>query len=181
MKLTDQSSDEGGLCDNSPSSMFIKVIGKLAFFASIVSAALVILTLAITGFSVFRRYVLGTPLTWSDELSGFLVVAIVMLGTAEVFRKNEHISVDIITGKLIGTQRWLIDIWSNVAVVIVAGVLFASGYNAVQFSRKIGVYSDGYLEAPLWIPQSFVLIGAGLLLLLALARILDLIFLNRDR
>jgi len=71
MKLTDQSSDEGGLSDNSTSSIFTKVIGKLAFFASIVSAALVILTLVITGFSVFRRYVLGTPVTWSDELSGF--------------------------------------------------------------------------------------------------------------
>lgn len=181
MKLTDQSSDEGGLTDNPPSSMFTNLIGKLAFFASIVSAALVILTLAVTGFSVFRRYVLGTPVTWSDELSGFLVVAIVMLGTAEVFRKNEHISVDIITGKLVGTQKLLIEIWSNVAVVIVAGVLFASGYNAVIFSRKIGVYSDGYLEAPLWIPQSFVLIGAGLLLLLALARTFDLIFFSRNK
>jgi len=181
MNLTDQSSDEGGLSDNPPSSIYTRAIGRLALVASFVSAALVILTLGITGFSVFRRYVLGTPVTWSDELSGFLVVAIVMLGTAEVFRKNEHISVDIITVQLVGKPRLLVDIWSNIAVVIVAGVLFVSGYNAVQFSRQIGVYSDGYLEAPLWIPQFFVLIGSGLLLLLALARMFDLIVFNRGK
>jgi len=54
-------------------------------------------------------------------------------------------------------------------------MLFASALNAVQFSRMIGVYSDGYLEAPLWIPQSFLLAGAGLLFLMALARCFDLV------
>lgn len=164
-----------------PVSALTWLIGKLAFFASIISAALVILTLCVTGFSVFRRYVLGKPLTWSDELSGFLVVAIVMLGAAEVLRKNEHISVDILTGNMTGTKKWLVELWSNVSVAIVAGVICVSGFDAVQFSRKIGVYSDGYLEAPLWIPQSFLLGGAALLLLLSLARVADLIFFKRGR
>ncbi len=185
MNREKNSENGGGSEIDSPSnfsqSVLTRVIGKLAFFASIISAGLVILTLAVTGFSVFRRYILGKPLTWSDELSGFLVVAIVMLGTAEVFRRDEHISVDILTGKATGTRKWLIEIWSNIAVAIVAGVLFASGYNAVQFSRMIGVYSDGYLEAPLWIPQSFLLAGAGLLLALALARTFDLIFYHRGK
>jgi len=48
-----------------------------------------------------------------------------------------------------------------------------------MFSRRIGVYSDGYLEAPLWIPQAFLLVGAGLLCLLATARCLDLVLLRR--
>ena len=185
MKFEDTSNIGGGSQDDPPPdfpvSVLTRLIGKLAFLASIVSAAFVILTLCVTGFSVFRRYVLGTPLTWSDELSGFLVVAIVMLGAAEVLRKNEHISVDILTGRMVGRQRWLVELWSNISVVIIAGVIVVSGFQAVQFSRKIGVYSDGYLEAPLWIPQSFLVAGAGLLLLLASARVLDLVFLGRGK
>ncbi len=165
--------------DHTP-SLLTRAIGKLAFAASIVSSVLVVFTLLVTGFSVFRRYVLGTPLTWSDELSGFLVVAIVMLGAAEVLRKNEHVSVDIITGTATGRKKSALDLWSNLSVAVVAGVLFASGLNAVQFSIKIGVYSDGYLEAPLWIPQSFLLVGAGLLFLLSLARAIDLVFQMRS-
>ncbi len=156
-------------------SWFTKVVGALAFGASVVSAGLVIATLAMTGFSVFRRYVLGRPVTWSDELSGFLVVAIVMLGAAEVLRRGEHVSVDILTENATGRKRWWFEFWSNISVAIVSAVLFASAVNAVQFSRMIGVYSDGYLEAPLWIPQSFLLVGAGLLFAMAVARCLDLV------
>lgn len=159
-----------------PQSRFSKAVGWLAHAASIVSAGLVILTLAMTGFSVFRRYVLGRPLTWSDELSGFLVVAIVMLGAAEVLRRGEHVSVDILTDRARGRKRLILDFWSCITVAIVSAVLFVSGWNAVLFSRRIGVYSDGYLEAPLWVPQSFLLFGAGLLFLMAIARAIDLIF-----
>lgn len=175
------SDDNGDGGQNSPSpeppkSRLARAVGWLAHGASIVSAGLVILTLAITGFSVFRRYVLGRPLTWSDELSGFLVVAIVMLGAAEVLRRGEHVSVDILTERARGGKRRMLDIWSSLSVAVVAAVLFVSGWNAVQFSRMIGVYSDGYLEAPLWIPQTFLLVGAGLLFVMAIARAIDLIF-----
>lgn len=156
-------------------SLLTRWIGWLAFVASVFSAFLVVVTLGITGFSVFRRYVLGRPVTWTDELSGFLVVAIVMLGAAEVLRRGEHVSVDILTAKLSGTKKWFVEFWSNISVAIVAGVLSLSAINSVQFSYNIGVYSDGYLEAPLWIPQLFLLAGAVLLLLLALARSVDLI------
>lgn len=183
MLSNDQQGDGAAIAPppNAHQSVFTRLIGLLALAASIVSAFLVVVTLAVTGFSVFRRYVLGRPLTWSDELSGFLVVAIVMLGAAEVLRKGEHVSVDILSEKATGGKRKVLDIWSNLSVAIVAGVLFASALNAVQFSRMIGVYSDGYLEAPLWIPQSFMLVGAGLLFVLAVARCIDLIFLGRAK
>jgi TRAP-type C4-dicarboxylate transport system permease small subunit len=164
-----------------PDSRLTRAIGWLALAASVVSAGLVLVTLAVTGFSVFRRYVLGQPLTWSDELSGFLVVAIVMLGAAEVLRKGEHVSVDVLSEKAVGGSRRLLALWSNLSVAVVAGVIFASGVGAVRFSLDFGIYSDGYLEAPLWIPQSFMLVGAGLLCLLAVARCLDLIFMRRRK
>jgi TRAP-type C4-dicarboxylate transport system permease small subunit len=158
-----------------------RVIGWLAVAAAAFSAALVLVTLAITGFSVFRRYVLGRPVTWTDELSGFLVVAIVMLGAAEVLRRDEHVSVDIISDTATGAKRWLLSFWSNLSVALVAGILFFSSLDAVQFSRKIGVFSDGYLEAPLWIPQSVMLVGVALLFLMAAARLVDLIFFHRGK
>jgi len=158
-----------------------RVIGWLSQAAAVVSALLVLFTLAVTGFSVFRRYVLGRPVTWTDELSGFLVVAIVMLGAAEVLRREEHVSVDILSARATGAKRWLLAFWSNLSVAVVAGVLFFSSLDAVKFSRMIGVYSDGYLEAPLWIPQSVMLAGVGLLFLMAVARMADLIFYHRGK
>ena len=177
MRLEQNTQEEAANASSpyAPASRLTLAIGWLAYAASIISAGLLILTLAVTGFSIFRRYVLGRPLTWSDELSGFLVVAIVMLGAAEVLRRGDHVSVDILTENATGRKRWMLQFWSNLSVAIVSAVLCASAVNSVQFSRIIGVYSEGYLEAPLWIPQSFLVVGSGLLVLLALAHCLDLI------
>ena len=171
MNLTENSSEEA----KPASSVLTKIIEYLALGAGILSAATVIFTLFITGYSVFQRYILDTPLTWTDELSGFLVVAIVMLGAAETLRRGEHISVDLLSSKATGGRKKALGVWGYLATAFVAAVLFVSAWDAVKFSWSIGVYSSGYLEAPLWIPQSLLLIGAGLLFLLSLARAIDLL------
>ncbi|OUR77271.1 hypothetical protein A9Q83_11215 [Alphaproteobacteria bacterium 46_93_T64] len=177
MNLNETSEEEAGKA----SSLFTKGISGLAFFSAVISAALVVFTLFMTGYSVFQRYVLGTPLTWTDELSGFLVVAIVMLGAAEALRKGDHISVDLLSAKAKGPVRKILDILGYMATATMATVLLISAIGSVKFSWNIGVYSDGYLEAPLWIPQSFMVVGAGLLGLLALARVFDIIFYKRQK
>lgn len=169
MDMKDKSAEEGTFS----SSVFIRMIEYLSFGAAVISAALVIFTLLMTGYSVFQRYVLGTPVTWTDEMSGFLVVAIVMLGAAETLRRGEHISVDILSSKATGGRKKMLVILSFLATAFLAAVLFISAWEAVQFSYAIGVYSSGYLEAPLWIPQSFLLVGAGMLFLISLARAVD--------
>jgi TRAP-type C4-dicarboxylate transport system permease small subunit len=160
-------------------SFMTRWIGYVAMVAGGISALMVVFTLVLTGYSVFQRYVLGRPLTWTDELSGFLVVAIVMLGAAETLRRGEHISVDLLSSRLTGRRRMLVDLWGYAAVAFMSAVLLISSWDAVMFSWTIGVYSDSYLEAPLWIPQTSLLVGSGLLLLLSVARILDLLFLRR--
>ena len=175
MKMNAENGEEEEI---SPSPLS-RVVGSFAFFAAALSAILVVLTLAITGYSVVQRYFFGTPLTWTDELSGFLVVGIVMLGTAETLRRGEHISVDLLSSQATGFLKKLVGVWGYASTAFVAGVLFLSGWAAVEFSWTIGVYSDGYLEAPLWIPQSFLLIGGGLLFLVAVTRVFDLLFRKR--
>ncbi|GLQ06920.1 transporter [Sneathiella chinensis] len=157
------------------SSFLGKAMGMVALAAGILSAFLVIFTLALTGYSVFQRYVLGTPLTWTDELSGFLVVAIVMLGAADILRRGEHISVDLLSSKAKGGLALGLKFWGFLATAFVAGVMCLSAVEAVQFSIDFEVFSDGYLEAPLWIPQSTLLVGSGLLCLIALVKAFDVL------
>ncbi len=157
------------------SSIVSRLAGYLSFLAAIISAGMIVFILGMTGYSVFQRYVLGTPLTWTDELSGFLVVAVVMLGMAETLRRGDHISVDLISTKAKGKSRLALDLWFYLATAFVAGVIFLSSWNAVLFSMNFGVYSDGYLEAPLWIPQSTMVVGSALCLLIAALRFIDIL------
>ena len=142
----------------------------------IVGAFLVLALTGIVGYSVGMRYLLGQPQTWSDELVGYLMVSMVMLGAAEALRRGEHIEVDLLTERLSPRWRRIAKIWGQAATAFVAAVLMVAGWEMVAFSADVGLLSDGYLEVPMWIPQLAVPVGAGLLLLTALGGVIRLMF-----
>ena len=48
---------------------------------------------------VFFRYILNFPLAWSEELSRFLLVWVVLLGAAIGIKRKSHFSIDIVFKK----------------------------------------------------------------------------------
>ncbi|MEK3992249.1 TRAP transporter small permease [Robertmurraya sp. FSL R5-0851] len=61
-------------------------------FLAIVFGGIAILTV----YQVFARYVLNSPLVWSEEIIKYLMIWIVLLGTAIALRKGLLISVEIV-------------------------------------------------------------------------------------
>lgn len=153
-------------------SVLGRAVRALAFFGAVISTMLVLTMLAIVSYSVFMRYVLGTPVTWSDELSGYLVIALVMFGAAEALLKGDHFGVDLLTAKLQRAGARRVRIWGLVAVALVGSAILYSAYLMVRFSVDYGMYSEGYLEMPMWIPQTALIIGSVLLIVTALACII---------
>ncbi len=139
-------------------------------------AVLVIAMTAIVSYSVFMRYVMNTPQVWTDELVGYLLVLLVMLGAAEALRRGEHIAVDLVTERLGPLGRRLTEIWGMAAVLAVSAALTVTGWQMTRFSIDMEMVSDGYLEVPMWIPQVTIPIGAGVLGLAALNRLVRLLF-----
>ena len=154
-------------------SLADRLVAWLCYGGAAIAALSVLISLATTGYSVLMRYVLGTPITWIDELSGYLVVAIVMFGAAEALRRGDHIRVDLLTASLRGRSLMAARIVWMVMVIAVMGALLASGWTAVTFSYDFGMYSEGYLEMPMWIPQSMLIAGALLVLAAAGMRIFN--------
>ncbi len=148
-------------------------IGAVTWVAAAAGAGVVLLMMSVVGYSVVNRYLLGTPITWTDELSGYLVVALVMLGAAESLRRGDHISVDLITSRLGERGQRIAEMWGNIMVLVVAVSLLISGMGTIAYSVNFGILSEGYLEVPMWIPQSFLILGAGLLALVAVANLLS--------
>lgn len=156
-------------------SFFVSAVTGLSALAAGIAAVLVIGMLAIMGYGVAQRYFLGTPVTWTDELTGYLVVAIVMFGAAETLLRGEHINVDLLTAKRSGTAKKIIEIWGNAAVICVAVVLLIATRATLSYSYNFAILSNGYLEVPMWIPQSSMLVGGVLLLLAAVVRTIALL------
>jgi C4-dicarboxylate transporter DctQ subunit len=143
-------------------------VGRLTRALALVGVAIVLLLTALTGYSVFWRYVLDRPISWIDELSGYLVVLLVMVGVAEALRRGDHINVDLMLGRLGRRGRRAVAVWSMLAVIAVAVVLLIDGINAVIGVYTMGLISEGYLEMPMWIPQSAIILGSAMLIVTAL-------------
>ena len=140
----------------------------------VVSTALILAAFVLVIYAIFQRYFLNTPLKWGDEMLGYLLVAIVMTGAAEAYRQGDQIAIDLISARLSGAFKFGAEVFSAVSVLVFSTILFISSDEVVRFSYGFGSYSPGYLEAPMWIPQSALIVGAVLLTLAAVSRLLRL-------
>ena len=153
-------------------SVFYYFVVSVSKFAASVGAGVVVLMMLVVAYSVVNRYILNTPITWTDELSGYLVVALVMLGAADTLRRGDHISVDLITSRLSGRGKRLVEIWGYIVVLIFSSVLLMSSKRTIDYSLNFEIVSEGYLEVPMWIPQSFLILGGSLVFLVALVKLI---------
>lgn len=152
-----------------------RLVFVLAWLGGLLSTLMIIGVLGLVSFAVVKRYILNSPLLWGDEFIGYLLVAIVMLGAAEALRRGDHIAIDLLASRAGRAQR----LWSDFAVLLVALVLGWSTWESIRFAYDFGSYSSGYIEIETWIPQVPMLIGAVLLALTALARLVTTLFEGR--
>ena len=137
--------------------------------AGVLSSLLIFVSFCLMIFAIFQRYFLNTPLKWGDEMLGYLLVAIVMSGVAEALRRGDHVAIDLLTSFFGIKIRALLTYLSYTAVLAFAVIFGISADEVVRFSYGFGSYSPGYLEAPMWIPQSTMVAGSILLGLGAIA------------
>lgn len=138
------------------------------------AVALLIVTALIT-YSVVMRYLFSDAPPWTDEMSGYLLLVIAMLGAMETMRRRDHVAVDILTSKLRGKVALAAELFGLALVVGVSAIMSLGSIHAVTFSRMIDKLSNGYLEAPLWIPQLALVVGFLGLAVLSLNRMLRLV------
>jgi len=147
---------------------FERLVRWLAALGVALAALSLIGSMALIVYSVVMRYFLNQPVAWVDELVGYLLVACVMLAAADAMLEGEHLAVDIVTERLGSRGRRIALLGGIVAIALSALLLVVEGWDMVGFSRMVGLRSNGYMAAPMWIPQLLVPIGAVLLLLAAI-------------
>ncbi len=79
----------------------MRVLGKIAeLCAALALFILVVMTIS----AVFMRYFMGQPIQWTEEMSGFLMIWVVMLGGVVAERDRAHLTipfvVDMLPGKI---------------------------------------------------------------------------------
>lgn len=96
---------------------------------------------------VFTRFLLKNPSGFTEELAGFLLIWIGLLGASYAYRIKAHLGIDILTSKLTGTKKISSEIIVSVIVFLFALFILVIGglrlvnivFTLRQISPSIGI------------------------------------------
>jgi tripartite ATP-independent transporter DctM subunit len=131
---------------------------------------LVAIELLLMSAGVIARYVLHTPLAWSDELALILFLWLTMLGSVVAYRKDEHMRLTLFLRRAAPGVRATLDVIGTTGVA-----LFCAGLLPAAWSFA----SEGRLEvtAAMQLPRTYedaaIFAGLALILSIAVLRLID--------
>jgi TRAP-type C4-dicarboxylate transport system permease small subunit len=101
-------------------------------------AALLIFVLTVMVFlQVLYRYVLHSPLAWSEEFAMFLFQWCIFIGAALAVKYGYHFHVDLVTSRLSGNGRAAIQTLSSAIMLVVAYTMIHMGIKMVLSNEYI--------------------------------------------
>lgn len=124
------------------------------------SAAMVVALAVIVFIQVFNRFVLKTPLAWSEDLAMLLFQWVVFLGAALGVKRMRHFGIELVVRQFPERVRHRVELLTPIVMAIVALVMIVQGWTILSFNRnRIFATMDlSYTWAFLPIPLSGVLI-----------------------
>ncbi|MBI4185937.1 MAG: TRAP transporter small permease [Chloroflexi bacterium] len=121
---------------------------------------------------VVARYFFRHPFGLADEISAYMLVALIFIGTAYTWRAKGHITVDIVVSRLPAKVQKRLKLVTLIIATAFVPVLIKSYYSLWANSHKYGERSGHWLRVPLEWPQLTMLIGV---ILLFIMMIIDLV------
>ena len=136
---------------------------------TLIAASSLAVIVCINAANVFCRYFFLSPFTWAEELMLFLMILTVFTGAASVTWRQEHIRIEAFVNRLSPQhQNWAVAAAALVALVALSTVII-TGYSVVNMLYRFDQRSDA-MEFPMWIAQTSVPAGLGLIIFLFLLR-----------
>jgi TRAP-type C4-dicarboxylate transport system permease small subunit len=141
------------------------IVGMLVEFpaALLVAAEVVVLLMG-----VIWRYVLHTPLVWSDELASILFLWLAMLGSIVALRRGEHMRMTAIVGKLPPHLRAFLDL---IAIAAALAFLLLVVRPAYEFAEDEMFVTTPSLEITSSWRAAALPIGIGLMIVVGFLQI----------
>lgn len=99
----------------------------------------------------------------TDAYAGYAMAGAGFLALAHTLKRNEHIRVTLILGKLRGKAKRALELWSLSAAVLLAGLFAFYSARLAWQSHQFHDISTSNDATPLWIPQIMMAVGTAVL------------------
>ena len=129
--------------------MLRKKIDKILYV--ILAFVMAILVLDVL-WQVASRYVFSAPSSFTDELAGFLLIWVGLLGAAYGTGTKIHLAIDLLPSKLNFRRRKYLEVVINSLIAVFALVIFVIGGTWLVYTR----FYLGQISASLELPLGYV-------------------------
>ncbi|TSB47236.1 TRAP transporter small permease [Alkalicoccobacillus porphyridii] len=147
------------------------LMNHLDDFLSTVALSGIILLISI---NVFFRFVLNSPITWTEEISLALFIWLVFVGLSTATKTNSHVGIDYFVRKL--PEQWLFrfQVFRLVFIFFVTAVVF------VYWGAAFAIHGVAKVTPVLGVSYSFITMAVPIGSALVLYHLIR-VFLRKDK
>jgi C4-dicarboxylate transporter DctQ subunit len=140
-----------------------KIFDTILTVTAYLSGSLIVIMMLSISYEVVMRYFFNAPTIWVIDFSGYMQYAVVLLGAAWVLKNNGHSKIDVISNRLQGKKRLILNLLTCSIGLIACGLFFWKGLEATweAYLRSEFLYRD--VEVPTAILLVFFPIGFSML------------------
>ncbi|WP_206997036.1 TRAP transporter large permease [Trinickia mobilis] len=153
---------------HSPRRFACALDAALGPLVEIPAALLVVAEIVVLLAGVTSRYVLRSPLVWSDELAEILFLWLAMLGAVVALRRGEHMRMTAVVGMCAPGVRAFLDM---VAIAAPLAFLALVMWPAIQFAQDAAIVTTPALSLSDSWRAAALPVGSGLMLLVVAVRL----------
>lgn len=99
----------------------------------------------------------------APQYAGYMMAAASFLAFASALNGGAHIRVSLVLNAVPSQIKWLLEIWCFAIATAISAYFLYYAYWFVYWSWRFNEVSQAQDASPLWIPQSVMVIGGGIL------------------
>ena len=146
-------------------------VRRLIVALRVLTSAMLILSIALNFANVIGRYFFSASIYWAEEIMLYLMVGCVFLGNGVVAWSGRQIRMDVILMMMPEKARQALNLLAELVLIAVALAIIAFSFPVIRDLFDFDQRSQS-AELPLYIPQSMVPIGLGIMVLMVVVRLL---------
>ncbi|SLN54964.1 TRAP transporter small permease subunit [Oceanibacterium hippocampi] len=162
-------------------SGFTNIIDRLNGFVGEFVSYWSLIAVFVYYYEVVARYVFNSPTNWAHEGMFLMFGMQYLLSGGYALREDSHVRVDVIYGMMSARAKVITDIVTSTSFFIFTGTLLVTGWIFAHDSIRVAEVSFSEWGIQYWPVKSMIALGAALILLQGIARLIKDLLLLRGR
>lgn len=152
-----------------------KIEKSLEWFLVFLMSVLVVDVL----WQVFSRYVLNAPSSYTDELAGYLLIWVGVLGAAYVAANREHLAIDLLLQRSSPERKYKLEIIIGICIIVFSVAVLIVGGSWLAYTRFYLSVKSSALGLPLGVVYLVLPISGILITYFDIDNIIKMVRANR--